>query len=90
MLQLDAIVSLPITGDFQTPLTVEFGSTWRFVRTIPLRAGLVFGRTQGLGYSAGFGIEGRNMLLRVSAQSLGGFMRNARGAGVQVAFGTFF
>ncbi|MEX0692537.1 MAG: hypothetical protein WD934_11700 [Gemmatimonadales bacterium] len=90
ILQLDAIVSLPVTGDFQTPLTVEFGSTWRFIRTIPLRAGLVFGRTQGLGYSAGFGIEGRNMLFRVSGQSLGGFMRNARGAGVQFAFGMFF
>ena len=90
ILQLDATLSLAVTGDFATPAAVELGSTWRFVRTLPLRAGLIIGGTQGIGYTAGFGIEGRNLLFRVNGQSLGGFLKNARGAGAQVVVGTFF
>ncbi|HSG88506.1 MAG TPA: hypothetical protein VLA56_04790, partial [Pseudomonadales bacterium] len=90
VLQLDATLTFAVTGDFETPAVLEVGSTWRFVRTLPLRAGLIFGRTQGLGYTAGFGVEGRNFLFRVNAQSLGGFMKNARGAGAQIVLGTFF
>ena len=89
-LQLNATVSLPVKGEFQTPTVVEVGSTWRFIRTLPLRAGLIFGRTQGLGYTAGVGVEGRSFLFRLNVQSLGGFMKNARGAGGQLVIGTFF
>ena len=90
ILQLDVAATLPVNGDFETPLTIDLGTTWRFVRSLPLRAGLILGGHQGLGYSAGFALEGRNVLFQVAGQSLGGLFRNAKGAGVRVDFGIFF
>jgi len=82
--------TLPVSGDFETPLTIDLGTTWRFIRTLPLRAGLILGGHHGLGYSGGFAIEGRNVFLQVAGQSLGGLLRNAKGAGARVDFGIFF
>ncbi len=90
ILQLDVTATMPVRGDFETPLTIDFGTTWRFVRTLPLRAGLILGGHQGLGYSGGFAIEGRNLFFQVAGQSLGGLFRNAKGAGARVDFGIFF
>jgi hypothetical protein len=90
ILQLDATASIPLGGDFHAPLAVDLVSTWRFVRVLPLRAGLVFGGRQGIGYTAGLGIEGRNFLFRASAASLGGFLQDARGAAGRVELGFFF
>jgi len=90
ILQLDVAATMPVSGDFETPLTIDFGTTWRFLRTLPLRAGLILGGHQGLGYSAGFAIEGRNMFFQVAGQSLGGLLRNAKGAGARFDFGIFF
>ncbi len=90
ILQLDVAATLPVNGDFETPLTIDLGTTWRFVRSLPLRAGLILGGHQGLGYSGGFALEGRNVFFQVAGQSLGGFFRNAKGAGARVDFGIFF
>lgn len=90
ILQLDVAATMPVSGDFETPLTIDFGTTWRFLRTLPLRAGLILGGHQGLGYSGGFAIEGRNMFFQVAGQSLGGLFRNAKGTGARVDFGIFF
>ncbi len=90
ILQLDVAATLPVSGDFQAPLTIDLGTTWRFVRTLPLRAGLILGGHQGLGYSGGFAIEGRNVFFQVAGQSLGGFFKKAKGAGARVDFGIFF
>ena len=90
ILQLDVAATLPVNGDFETPLTIDLGTTWRFLRTFPLRAGLILGGHQGLGYSGGFAIEGRNVFFQVAGQSLGGFFKNAKGAGARLDFGIFF
>ncbi len=90
ILQLDVAATLPVNGDFETPLTVDLGTTWRFMRSLPLRAGLILGGHQGLGFSGGFALEGRNVLFQVAGQSLGGLFRNAKGAGVRVDLGMFF
>jgi len=90
ILQLDATATIPLGGDFQTPFAVDVVSTWRFVRVIPLRAGLVFGGRHGLGYTAGVGIEGRNLLLRFTAGSLGGLFQDATGAMGRFELGLLF
>ena len=90
ILQLDVAATMPVSGDFETPLTFDFGTTWRFLRALPLRAGLILGGHQGLGYSGGFALEGRNVFFQVAGQSLGGLFRNAKGAGARVDFGIFF
>jgi hypothetical protein len=90
ILQLDVSATLPVKGDFASPLTVDLGSTWRFSRTIPIRLGLVFGGNQGLGYTGGIGIEGRNFLTRFQGGSLGGFIKNATGVGGRFELGFFF
>jgi hypothetical protein len=90
ILQVDVVATMPVSGDFETPLTMDLGTTWRFVRQFPLRVGLILGGHQGLGYSAGFALEGRNVFIQVAGQSLGGFLRNAKGAGARVDFGVFF
>ena len=79
-----------MSGDFESPLIVDLGTTWRFVRSLPLRAGLILGGHQGLGYSAGIAIEGRNLFFQVAGQSLGGFFQKAKGAGARLDFGIFF
>lgn len=90
ILQLDVAATMPVNGDFESPLTLDLGTTWRFVRHLPLRAGLILGGHQGVGYSGGFAIEARNVFFQVAGQSLGGFFRNAKGAGARVDFGIFF
>jgi hypothetical protein len=90
ILQIDVSATMPVHGDFESPLTVDVGTTWRFVRTLPLRAGLVLGGDQGIGFTGGLAIEGRNMFLQVMGQSLGGLFRNATGGGARFELGTFF
>ena len=90
ILQLDAAATLPVTGDFETPLTVELGSTWRFSNTFPIRVGLLLGGLQGVGYTASVGLEARNVLFRVSGASLGGLFKQATGAFGRLEFGFFF
>ncbi len=90
ILQLDVSATLPVTGEFEQPLAVDLGTTWRFIRTIPLRAGIILGGNQGIGYSGGIAIEGRNMFLQLGAQSLGGLFRKATGVGARFELGFFF
>ncbi|MCH7776403.1 MAG: hypothetical protein IH878_07665 [Gemmatimonadetes bacterium] len=90
ILQVDVAATMPVSGDFETPLTMDLGTTWRFVRQFPLRVGLILGGHQGLGYSGGFALEGRNVFFQVAGQSLGGLFRNAKGTGARVDFGIFF
>jgi len=81
---------MPVTGEFESPLAVDLGTTWRFLRTFPLRAGVVLGGNQGIGYTGGFAIEGRNMFFQASALSLGGFLKRATGVGGRLELGLFF
>jgi hypothetical protein len=90
ILQLDVSTTLPVTGDFESPLTVDLGSTWRFSRTLPIRFGLMYGVNQGLGYTGGIAVEGRNFLMRFAAGSLGGFVQNASGVAARFEWGFFF
>lgn len=90
ILQLDVSATMPITGAFESPLAVDIGTTWRLIRTIPLRAGVVLGGTQGMGYTGGIGIEGRVLYFQLSGQSLGGFGKQAKGAGARIEWGLFF
>jgi hypothetical protein len=90
ILQIDVSATLPVHGDFESPLAVDVGTTWRFIRTLPLRAGVVLGGDQGIGFTGGLAIEGRNMFLQIMGQSLGGLFRNATGGGARFELGTFF
>jgi len=90
ILQLDLAATMPITGEFASPLSVDVGTTWRLVNAIPLRLGLVLGGHQGVGYNAGFAVEGRSFLFRVAGESLGGLFREATGAGGRFELGVFF
>jgi hypothetical protein len=90
ILQVDVSATMPVHGDFEQPLTVDLGTTWRFVRTIPLRAGIVLGGDQGLGFTGGLAIEGRNMYWQFMGESLGGLFRNATGVGGRFELGVFF
>ena len=90
ILQIDVSTTLPVTGEFESPLAVDLGTTWRLLRTFPLRAGVVLGGNQGIGYTGGFAIEGRNMFFQASGQSLGGFLKKATGVGGRLELGLFF
>ena len=90
ILQVDLAATMPVGGEFETPLIMDMGTTWRFLKNLPLRAGLIVGGHQGLGYSGGFAFEARNMFFQVAGQSLGGFMKQAKGVGGRVDFGFFF
>lgn len=90
ILQIDLSAFGTAGGDLTMPFTVDVGTTWRLVRQLPLRAGVVVGGQQGIGYTGGFGFETSNMLFRVSGQSLGGWFRTATGFGGRVDFGLFF
>ncbi|MBI3982486.1 MAG: hypothetical protein HY337_06210 [Gemmatimonadetes bacterium] len=89
-LQVDLSATLPVKGDFESPLAVDVGTTWRLIRVLPLRAGVVLGGHQGVGFTGGFALEGRNSFLQVSGQSFGGFMRKATGVGGRFELGFFF
>ncbi len=90
ILQLDVAATIPLTDQFDSPVRVDLGSTWRFTRNLPLRFGVVLGGEQGVGYTAGFAVETRNFLFGVTGQSLGGVFRNATGAGGRFELGFFF
>jgi hypothetical protein len=90
ILQLDLAATMRSGGDFPSPLAVDVGTTWRFVRVIPLRVGLVLGGTQGIGYSGSIAVEGRTMFLQIAGQSLGGWFRNATGVAGRFELGFFF
>lgn len=90
ILQIDLSTTLPVSGTFNSPMAVDIMTTWRFLRTLPLRAGVVLGGAQGIGYTGGIAIEGRNVFFQLAGQSLGGFMRNATGAGARLELGLFF
>jgi hypothetical protein len=90
ILQVDVSAALPVKGDFEAPLGVDIGTTWRFIRVIPLRAGVVLGGHQGIGFTGGLAIEGRTGFFQLAGQSFGGFMRKATGVGGRFEMGFFF
>lgn len=90
ILQLDIAATMPVTGEFEQPLLVELGSTWRLLNSFPLRAGVVVGGSQGIGYTGGFGLETNNLLFRLTGSSLGGLFRSAKGAAGRFELGFFF
>ncbi len=90
ILQVDVSTTLPASGDLESPLAVDVNTTWRFIRTMPLRVGAVLGGHQGIGFTGGLAIEGRNLFLQIMGQSLGGLFRNATGAGGRFELGLFF
>lgn len=90
ILQLDVAATMPVTGEFEQAMFVELGSTWRLVNSLPLRAGLLLGGRQGIGYTGGFAIESRNFLFRVNGGSLGGLLRRAKGVSGRFELGFFF
>jgi hypothetical protein len=51
---------------------------------------MVFGGKQGLGYTGGIAVEGRNFLMRFAGGSLGGFIKNATGLAGRFEWGFFF
>jgi hypothetical protein len=90
ILQIDVSATAPVTGEFASSLAVDLGTTWRFVRVIPMRAGLVFGGRQGIGYTGGIAVEGRTMFFQLMGQSLGGLFGKATGTGGRLELGFFF
>ena len=90
ILQIDLAATAPVTGEFDTPAVVDLGTTWRFIRLIPLRIGIVLGGPQGVGYTGGIGIESRRLYLQAAAGSLGGAFRGATGSAGRFEFGIFF
>jgi hypothetical protein len=90
ILQIDVSATAPVTGEFETPLGVDVGTTWRFLRTIPFRFGVMMGGDQGIGFTGGLAIEGRNFLLQFSGGCLGGLFSKAMGGGGRFEFGFFF
>ena len=90
ILQIDLAATAPVTGDFDTPLIIDVGTTWRLLRIFPIRVGLVVGGPQGIGYTGGIAIEGRRFYLQAVGASLGGLFRNATGSGGRFDLGLFF
>lgn len=90
ILQLDIIATVPFGSDFDLPPTVDLWSSWRLIASVPLRAGLVFGGHQGVGFSGGLGVETRNFFLNLGGRSLGGLFGGATGASARFDLGVFF
>lgn len=91
ILQLDVSASLGLkTGDYDLPLAVDLGTTWRFVRAFPLRVGVVVGGHGGFGYTGGVAVETGNFLLQLAGGSLGGLFGNATGAAGRLDLGFYF
>jgi hypothetical protein len=90
ILQLDVSATFPAGGEFEMPLAVDLYSTWRFVNSLPLRAGLVLGGHHGIGYTAGIGVETRNFYLQAMGGSYGGLFANATGVAGLFELGVFF
>jgi hypothetical protein len=89
-LQLDGSATLPVNGEFEMPLVVDVGSTWRLDPSVPIRLGLVLGGHHGIGYTAGLGVESRHFLFGVSGGSLGGLFQDATGFAGRFDLGMFF
>jgi hypothetical protein len=91
ILQLDVSTSFGLnTGEYDLPLAVDLGTTWRFVRAFPLRVGVVAGGHGGLGYTGGVAVETGNFILQVAGGSLGGLFGNATGAAARLDLGFYF
>jgi hypothetical protein len=91
ILQIDISATAPVTTDvFETPVAVDIGTTWRFSRVIPLRLGLMLGGSQGVGYTGGLAIEGRNFLMQFTGGTLGGLFGKAKGVGGRFELGILF
>ncbi len=99
ILQIDASLTLPARNQrvdassppvFDNGVIVGLGTTWRLINWFPLHAGVEINGRTGLGYTAGFGIEARNLLLRVHGASLGGWLSNGTGAAGRFELGFFF
>ena len=90
ILQIDLAATAPVTGDFDTPLIIDVGTTWRLLRIFPIRVGLVVGGPQGIGYTGGIAIEGRRFYFQAAGATLGGLFRNATGSGGRFDLGLFF
>jgi len=91
ILQLDVSARLATSGQLlEYPLEVELGTTWRLLRVVPLRVGLLLGGRQEVGFTAGLGIETRNLFFQVAGRSVGGFVGDARGAAGMLQLGFFF
>jgi hypothetical protein len=90
VVQLDGSATLPVSGEFDSPLIVDVGSTWRLDPAVPIRLGLVLGGHQGIGYTAGLGVESQHFLFQVAGGSLGGLFRDATGFAGRFDLGVFF
>jgi len=90
ILQIDLSATLAVHDEFDTPTIVNLGTTWRFLPWLPLHAGIEMNGRQGLGFTAGIGIEAANVLFRVYGGSLGGWLYDANGAAARVELGVFF
>ena len=90
ILQIDLSATLAVHDKFDTPTIVNLGTTWRFISWLPLHGGIEMNGREGLGFTLGIGVEARNFLFRVYGGSLGGWVYEARGAGVRVELGVFF
>ncbi len=91
ILQLDMSARLATSGEFfEYPFEAELGTTWRFIPKLPLRAGVIVGGRQNLGFSAGLGLETRNLFLALAARTIGGFLDQGTGAAGRLELGFFF
>jgi hypothetical protein len=90
-LQLDLSARLKTTGTvFEYPFEGELGTTWRFIRQLPLRVGLIVGGAQDIGFSGGIGLETRNLFLTVAGRTAGGFLTEGTGVAARLELGFFF
>ena len=90
-LQLDVSARLKTSGTvFEYPFEGELGTTWRFIRQLPLRVGLIVGGAQDIGFSGGIGLETRNLFLTVAGRSIGGFLTEGTGVAGRLELGFFF
>jgi len=91
ILQLDVSASWGLnTGEYDMPLAVDLGSTWRLVRQLPIRLGVVVGGHQRFGYTGGIAVETGNFVLQFAGASLGGLFGGATGAAGRFDLGFFF
>ena len=91
ILQLDVSARLKTTGTvFEYPFEGELGTTWRFVRQLPLRVGLIVGGAQDIGFSGGIGLETRNLFFTVAGRTVGGFLTEGTGGAARLELGFFF
>ncbi|UCF40058.1 MAG: hypothetical protein JSW43_09980 [Gemmatimonadota bacterium] len=90
-LQIDVSARLKTTGTvFEYPFEGELGTTWRLIRQLPLRVGLIVGGAQDIGFSGGLGLETRNLFFSVAGRSIGGFLTEGTGVAGRLELGFFF